>query len=123
MKTNEKLIMHFSCPVSLVSFFRGRHNMPYKTVYSVDENELSAASIKLYPNPITDILKLEVKDIDIVNISIEIVNVNGQRIYFRQYNQAAQFECSIDVSDYPKGIYFVKVQNAKETKVGKVIVC
>ncbi|MCD4731649.1 MAG: T9SS type A sorting domain-containing protein, partial [Bacteroidales bacterium] len=28
----------------------------------------------------------------------------------------------IDVSNYSKGIYFVKVQNAKEIKVGKIII-
>lgn len=94
----------------------------FVTMESVEKNVISLASINLFPNPASEILNLEVKNMAFENLSIEITNVNGQRIYFRQYNQAGQFENSIDVSDYAKGIYFIKVQNAEETKVKKVVI-
>jgi hypothetical protein len=94
----------------------------FVTIEGVDENVLIFASINLYPNPARGILNLEVKNMDKEDLSIEIVNLNGQVIFSKQFNNTGQLVNKIDVSNYSKGIYFVKVQNANELKVGKIII-
>jgi len=92
------------------------------TIEGIDENGILSASLILYPNPARGILNLEVKNMDKEDLSIEIVNLNGQVIFSKQFNNTGQLVNKIDVSNYSKGIYFVKVQNAKEIKVGKIII-
>ena len=94
----------------------------FVTIEGIDENVLMSANINLYPNPARGILNLEVKNMDKEDLSMEIVNLNGQVIFQQQLNPTGQLVNKIDVSNYSKGIYFVKVQNAKEIKVGKIII-
>ncbi len=94
----------------------------FVTIEGIDENAILSASINLYPNPARGILNLEVKNMDKEDLSIEIVNLNGQVIFSKQFNNTGQLVNKIDVSNYSKGIYFVKVKNANELKVGKIII-
>ena len=71
----------------------------------------------LYPNPAEDILYLETDNIN--NATIEIYTVTGKKIYSRKFE--SNYE-EIDVSDFSKGIYLIKVQQAEEVYVGKVVV-
>lgn len=55
------------------------------------------------------------------NVNIEIYNLIGEKVYsnseFR--NQTSD---EIDLSDSPKGIYFVKIYNGKEIQTGKIVI-
>lgn len=94
----------------------------FVTIEGIDENGILSASLILYPNPARGILNLQVKNMNKEDLSVEIVNLNGQVVYHKQYKNAGQFENTIDVSNYTNGIYFVKVQNANELKTGKIII-
>ena len=94
----------------------------FVTIEGIDENAILSASINLYPNPARGILNLEVKNMDKEDLSVDIVNLNGQVIFSKRFNNTGQLVNKIDVSNYSKGIYFVKVKNANELKVGKIII-
>lgn len=65
--------------------------------------------IKIYPNPATDIIFLK-NNFTLSNSNLLIYNNIGQIIKYVQLNKNE--ELSIEVSDLPKGIYFLKYQNS-----------
>jgi len=72
--------------------------------------------IVIYPNPTSGELKIENGELKIENI--EIYNITGQKITFNF--QLSTFN-SIDISDLPTGIYFLRIQTENGTVVRKVI--
>ncbi|MCL2074260.1 MAG: InlB B-repeat-containing protein [Marinilabiliaceae bacterium] len=65
--------------------------------------DIEKATIKIYPNPVKEVLLIE-KGEFIIN-RIEIVNLSGIVMY--QFNS---FNNKINVSALPKGFYFVKIE-------------
>ncbi len=67
---------------------------------SVSDNEMK--TIGLYPNPTSDILRLESVDAKILNVSV--FNTAGQLVF-----EVPVVTNTIDVSDLPKGVYQLMV--------------
>jgi len=67
--------------------------------------------VSLYPNPVRDILNIEIEN-DIQ--SIEIYNIQGQRVLSSNQNQ-------INVSDLASGMYLVRIQDIDNNIVTKKI--
>lgn len=74
----------------------------------------SAAVIKLYPNPVNDVLVINASNISISNM--EIMDLNGRIVKSVSANNA--FEARINVSDLSAGVYMINVysENNKTTK-------
>ena len=87
----------------------------------IDMNSFMLAEINLFPNPTNGILNLEIINLNKEVLSLEIVNINGQVVYSNQMNASDFPVHKIDLSNCSKGVYFVKLQNTSEVKVGKVI--
>ena len=69
------------------------------------DNIRTKSSLKIYPNPATDVININFDNkIDY----IEIYNVSGQKVFETQNNKN-----SINVSEYPTGIYVIKIKNDK----------
>jgi Leucine-rich repeat (LRR) protein len=83
----------------------------------VQGDYIEKSSINVYPNPCDDIINLEIEDPN--HAVIEIYNVNGSLIYSESLQ--SKFE-KIDVSDFSKGVYLIKVKQEGTTIVGKVVV-
>ncbi len=62
--------------------------------------------ITVYPNPTTDILYLDFKDVNPSELSLRIYAPSGQTLYIS--NQLIQ---EIDVSNLPIGLYFLEIEN------------
>lgn len=83
---------------------------------TLDVDQQFMQSIKVYPNPTTNVLLIE---IDEVISSYEIFNQNGQRI--KQVDVTSSGK-SIDVSDFPSGIYILQITTENgQTKATKFI--
>lgn len=80
-------------------------------VLSTKKNELS--SVKIYPNPIKDILTIHNTE----NSTVKIYSVNGSLL--KTVNVNSNFE--IDVSSFASGIYFLEVSNLKGKQRKKVL--
>jgi hypothetical protein len=63
-------------------------------------NDKTTASV--YPNPVNDLLKVDIKNADIK--SIEIYNISGIRLITKKVGQGAN---NIDISGFPQGMYTV----------------
>jgi hypothetical protein len=78
---------------------------------------------RIYPNPTDNILTIEISNTGKQEFEIEILTIAGQVIYRKEYNNInASFTGQIDLSDYIKGVYLVKVRQADRVYVGKVVV-
>ena len=75
-------------------------------------------NVVVYPNPVTDVSVIELKDLNWEECSIEITNVFGQRI-FSQNLTADKF--LIYKSNFESGIYFYSISDRNGNKVsGKI---
>ncbi len=79
---------------------------------SVDSFE-NLSNVKLYPNPASTQLNLELPSFNTDELSIEVYNVLGKRIYTTSINQ---FKTNIDVSNWNNSIYLVKVISKANNK-------
>lgn len=87
----------------------------------LSETNLSIAEsietkLHIYPNPTTDILKIE-NDAPISKI--EIINISGQSLFNSNYEDAQKV--SIDLSSYPTGVYILKVKANDKIESFKII--
>ena len=67
------------------------------------DNELE---VKAFPNPVSDILNIQVADNDEMN-SVSIFDISGKQMT----NQVFQGNVSLNLSDWANGIYFVRISN------------
>tara|TARA_B100000795_G_scaffold121586_1_gene90502 strand:- start:7022 stop:9037 length:2016 start_codon:yes stop_codon:yes gene_type:complete len=66
--------------------------------------------LNVYPNPASDIVKLSLNINETKDLQINIVNVLGQKMASRNYGRTSGAQnISLNVSDYPKGIYIVEL--------------
>jgi hypothetical protein len=77
--------------------------------------EKTSNQLRIYPNPTKDKLSIESNSNDIQ--SINIVNLIGQSLYTAVISGNA----TIDVSSFPKGVYFLRLNTNKETVVKKFV--
>lgn len=76
-------------------------------VNSVSEKEIEA-SFKLYPNPVSDILNVELPVFGIEKKEIEIFNSMGQKVSSSFFSS---FHSEIDVSGLSPGIYIISLSD------------
>ena len=74
-------------------------------------------AITLSPNPTTNELTIDNGELKIEKV--EIYNVLGEKTFSQISNLKSQI--SVDVSQLPSGIYFVKVKEEKEERIAKFI--
>ncbi|MBA7539029.1 hypothetical protein ES705_31307 [subsurface metagenome] len=88
-------------------------------VSAIEETEGIDLSLIAYPNPTTDYLTLEVKDIEFSNLNFQLYNMQGKLL---QKEKITETETQIDMSGLVPSTYFVKVvKDNKEIKIYKII--
>jgi len=79
--------------------------------------------IKIYPNPAREFFTIEIANIYNEKTLVEIINISGQTIYKNQFgNLSYKIEEKIDISNYTKGVYFIKVISESTMKIDKLII-
>ena len=81
----------------------------------IDEINSDNNAINIYPNPATDNITIESSH----KATIEIYNLQGQSIKSLAINEG---KTNIDVSEIPKGIYFIKSYFEAEIIIRKIII-
>ena len=99
------------CLCGFTRDYGGRIDMgAYETdvVSNINNKLIDNNDIFIYPNPVTSILNVSGSLIENSNVSFEIFNFIGQKIY--DYVPATQVsEFKIDISDYTAGTYILKL--------------
>lgn len=75
------------------------------TITTIDIEESESFLFSLYPNPTNTILTVEIP-LPSPNLSFNIYNVSGQRVYFRESIDSLN---KIDISSFSEGLYFLIV--------------
>jgi len=81
----------------------------------VNQNQFSAKTLNIYPNPATDVLNIDNKTGQSIS-EIAVYSVSGMRV-----KQARNTQTSIAVSDLQSGVYFVKIRIGNEVQNFKFI--
>lgn len=111
-----------------VSDFCGNAASANRTVYVVDtpnvgvnENELNNARLNMYPNPATNSITIDAKDIKTSPVTVTVVDILGRAIETRTYNKT-EFTDVINTSNFSSGVYFCTISNAGGSKTLKFMV-
>ena len=78
--------------------------------------------IKIYPNPITTQVNIEINDMDRSSV-IRIIDIRGNTVV-QSVGQSSGSCCSksFDLSGYARGIYYIHIINKQKSLVERVVV-
>ncbi len=85
------------------------------------QEDLSVQSqqLKVYPNPVGDILNINLTGKSETEGTLSILNFEGKTVLSRQVNNEGVL--SFDISHLPTGLYLCRYSNATEIKTVKII--
>ncbi len=82
-----------------------------RPVVGIGINEVSSNDfIKVYPNPVKDIIQLEISSAMEGEYNVSILNLSGQILFTQNNNKLQQLE--IPVADWAKGLYLLTLSNS-----------
>lgn len=87
----------------------------------LNHNELSAADIKVYPSPATDVITISAKDIKTLPLNVAVYDLVGREVLSRTYSQNNVNE-NINISTLNNGVYFCVIKNAQGSRTIKFVV-
>ena len=76
------------------------------------------SNISIYPNPTTGIFTINNEQLTINNLSI--LDITGKIIYNEQFTMHNE-QLTIDISNLPVGVYFIKIQTDNEIITKKIV--
>lgn len=90
------------------------------TVVGLD-NGLRLESIQVYPNPNQGQFSYAFSSYDLNDISVEIVTLTGQRVYFRKYPQViGTVKEQVQLEDLARGMYFIRFRTADKVYTRRI---
>lgn len=84
---------------------------------SVNDNHTVGQAIKLYPNPVIDMMNISAENEIIENM--QLLDMQGRTI--RSIRENNQNEVQASIQDLPNAIYLVKVKTDKSSRTLKVV--
>lgn len=90
----------------------------YSRPLAIFNNTRNELTFSVFPNPSSDIVTIKMDGLD--NPTIEVLNLAG-KVISRQ-SDLKSTSTQINVSNYTKGIYFIKVYSRENVSVKKIIV-
>lgn len=85
-------------------------NISLKTIATLIDPIQNASSIKLFPNPVNDVLNMEYSGNPMKEMQLEICDITGKRVSVSKFNNLESGQTvSINVSSLRKGIYLMKL--------------
>ena len=90
------------------------------TTPATSVGDLNSLTIKVFPNPANDVLKLKIDPLPSTKLSFHILNSLGQEVKQIAINQR-QADLNLNISDLPPGIYHYILTSGKGYWEGKFI--
>lgn len=82
---------------------------------------LDDSAVKVYPNPVKDVVSIDLSGIQSMNISVAILDITGRRVYETSARNEKGVNIDLNGIGLNKGLFFIKVTSDKGEKVLKVI--
>lgn len=84
-------------------------NMNFSDVGTgIETNTAQQGTMKLYPNPVVDMLHIDISIADNQYATVELLGVDGKLLYKHTLTSATN---TVDVSHYKQGMYLCRVNN------------
>lgn len=99
------------------------HNTNFTDIFpgSTGINALEiAANVKVWPNPFTDEINIQINGFEGKKSIVTIMNLTGQEIYMEKVEKDREL-LDLDLGDYSPGIYFLSVTNEARRDVIKLM--
>jgi hypothetical protein len=78
----------------------------------------SEISLKVYPNPASDFINVEITRVDTGRLILELFNDSGVKVL--DHTIANQSSLQVNIDHIPSGAYFLKVLSAQKDKLFRV---
>ena len=88
------------------------------TQSTLSNNTIDSTVFSMYPNPTTGIINITLNNSTNDSNLVDIFDVQGRSVFKRTFNTS---QTSLDLSNFQRGIYFVKVSNGNLQKTEKII--
>ena len=78
---------------------------------TTNQNKNSNGKINVYPNPNNGIFTIRFESKNTLSLQLELIDVTGNIIYSETKNHQSKTEFTINETNLPKGIYFIKLND------------
>lgn len=85
------------------------------------EASTKTSKIKIYPNPVSSKIILKAENLNGKNISVAIYDMSGKVMYSLNSLSSNFSNLEIDISNYSKGVYYLRIINDTENQNFKLI--
>jgi hypothetical protein len=101
----------------------GNRNLVANFVLEINVSEIdNNIALNIYPNPNHGTFNIDVKYLKSSSLNIEIINSQGQVVYQSYITNIENFQNNLDISNFSKGIYLLKINNGGLIQTKKIIV-
>jgi PKD repeat protein len=90
------------------------------TSIGIAKDDVAPAAFEVYPNPSTGLVNLRLKNKAKDDYQMEVTNVLGQ-VLMQKGLTLSDKEQTLDLSSFPKGVYFIKVVNKNTTETRRIV--
>ena len=107
-------------PSSEIGYIAGNDGAIFKTInggISSTDDFITNSDIKIYPNPVIDILTLELKD----ETPLDYIEVYDSETYLTTIESGNSNQISLDLSNYPHGTYYLVIFSKNNQSVRRVL--
>ena len=77
-------------------------------------------SIKVYPNPATSIINLDVNFVNVSNVEVNLTNNLGNKVMTKKYN--GDIHDALEINNLAAGVYFVVINGDNFNIARKIVV-
>ncbi|MFD3001350.1 T9SS type A sorting domain-containing protein [Pontibacter toksunensis] len=117
----------FTCMTVLMVQAQTRTPVQVQAQQAEKENPLNLESgdekVAIYPNPSTGIFTISLRNLDTRKVELRIMNVIGNEIFHETLTSGdAQFQKTVDLNRFAKGLYYVKLEADGYSTVRRVVV-
>jgi type IX secretion system substrate protein len=102
-------------PVKYIAKWIGGNQSDSCGVVGLEEIDLETG-ITIYPNPNSGKFTIDIRDFE--NVRVEVYTISGQLVL---QESLIQYSNQVDLTEYSKGMYFVKMKTDNKTIVRKIV--
>jgi hypothetical protein len=103
-----------------VMLTQGFHQGDITVSTAVDEMRKSAMDVHIYPNPVSDMLDVEFKNMVDYTIQVRLVDLTGKTVLRKEISQPSN-RLWLNLSSVSSGTYMLEIRAADKRKVFKIV--
>lgn len=83
----------------------------------IKEPDDAIINVKVFPNPMTDLVTVSIQETTVTNLILEVVDLNGEVVYTSKYSGISN-NVGINTSIWSIGNYFLYLKNSENHLLG-----